>query len=244
MAQASSDTQQKQPAVVNWLGYLAITLLLALPVAVLTVRTGAWQQGLLLYAVSCLGAAILLLLGILLLLLPRFASWRRAIAGRVAFTLPGALLMLSLLTAGNYPRIHDISTDLQDPPVFSAAGAKRGADSNSLEPDPQVMALQAGAYPGLKTLRTTESFEAMFDRAVKTATDMGWDIYLQDRNAGVIEAVDTTAIMGFKDDVVIRLRTNADGTLVDLRSVSRVGQGDMGANAKRIDAFLARLQAQ
>jgi uncharacterized protein (DUF1499 family) len=83
----------------------------------------------------------------------------------------------------------------------------------------------------------------VFDRAVLVATDMGWDIYLQDRNTGIIEAVDTTALMGFKDDVVVRLRTNAEGTLVDLRSVSRVGLGDMGANAKRINAFLQRLQA-
>ena len=90
----------------------------------------------------------------------------------------------------------------------------------------------------------SEQYEAVFDRAVQVATAMGWDIYLLDRNAGVIEAVDTTTLMGFKDDIVIRLRTNAQGTLVDLRSVSRVGVSDMGANAKRINAFLQRLQAQ
>jgi len=66
---------------------------------------------------------------------------------------------------------------------------------------------------------------------------MGWDIYHQDINAGVIEAVDTTTIMTFRDDVVIRVRSNAQGTLLDLRSVSRVGIGDIGANAKRIRAF-------
>ena len=76
-----------------------------------------------------------------------------------------------------------------------------------------------------------------FDRALAVAADLGWEVYHQDRNAGIIEAVDTTAIMAFRDDVVIRLRTNADGTLVDLRSVSRVGIGDIGANAKRIRAF-------
>ena len=69
---------------------------------------------------------------------------------------------------------------------------------------------------------------------------MGWDIYNQDRNTGVIEAVDTTAIMAFQDDIVIRVRTNAQGTLLDLRSVSRVGVSDIGANAKRIRAFQQR----
>jgi hypothetical protein len=229
------------PRLVNWLGYLAITLLLALPVAVLTVRTGAWQQGLLLYAAGCLGAAILLLVAALLLLLPRYAPWRKAIAGRALIALPGSVLLLSLLGAGDYPRIHDISTDLQDPPVFTAALQRRGPDSNSLNTDPQTMALQAEAYPDLHTVLTEREFDDVFDRALRTAEEMGWEIYLQDRNAGIIEAVDTTAVMGFKDDIVIRLRTNAEGTLVDLRSVSRVGIGDLGANARRINAFLERL---
>jgi uncharacterized protein (DUF1499 family) len=242
MNQTSTLQAQATPGLVNWLGYLAITLLLILPLSVITVRTGAWQQGLLLYAIGCLGAAIALLLAIVLMALPRFAPWRKAIAVRALMALPGTLLLLSLLAGGNHPRIHDISTDLQDPPVFTAAERQRGARSNSLEPDPEAMALQAEAYPDLQTLRSEREFDDMFDLAVRVATDMGWDIYLQDRNAGVIEAVDTTAVMGFKDDIVIRLRTNADGTLVDLRSVSRVGIGDLGANARRIDAFLARLQ--
>jgi uncharacterized protein (DUF1499 family) len=86
-------------------------------------------------------------------------------------------------------------------------------------------------------LTTGLPIDQAFDRAVTVAGELGWEIYHQDRNTGVIEAVDTTAIMAFKDDVVIRLRTNADGTLVDMRSVSRVGISDIGANAKRIRAF-------
>lgn len=243
MDQAISTAAQNRPRLINWLGYLAITLLLILPLGVLTVRAGAWQQGLLLFALGALGAAILLLLGALLMLLPRFAPWRKAIGGRILFTLPGALILLSILGSGSYPRIHDISTDLQDPPQFTAAEKQRGSDSNSLQTAPETLQLQEQGYPELETLVIAEQYEAVFDRAVQLATAMGWDIYLQDRNAGVIEAVDTTALMGFKDDVVIRLRTNAQGTLVDLRSVSRVGVSDMGANAKRINAFLQRLQA-
>ena len=244
MKQPTSHQAQGRPALVNWLGYIAITLLLILPLAVLTVRAGAWQQGLILFAIACLGAAIVLLLGALLMLLPRFAAWRKAMTGRVMFALPGALILLSVLGSGSYPRIHDISTDLQDPPVFTAAEQQRGSDSNSLQTDMETLALQAQGYPDLETLVLAQDYEAVFDRSVQVATEMGWDIYLQDRNAGVIEAVDTTALMNFKDDVVIRLRTNAQGTLVDLRSVSRVGLGDMGANAKRISAFIERLQAQ
>ena len=243
MNQPTNTQAQSRPSLINWLGYLAITLLLLLPLAVLTVRAGAWQQGLLLFALAAAGAAIALLLGALLMLLPRFAPWRKAIGGRLLFAVPGALILLSILGSGSYPRIHDISTDLQDPPVFTAAEQQRGSDSNSLQTDPETLVLQAQEYPELATLVLAEEYEAVFDRAVQVATAMGWDIYLQDRNAGVIEAVDTTALMAFKDDIVIRLRTNAQGTVVDLRSVSRVGIGDMGANAKRINAFLQRLQA-
>lgn len=244
MSQTPDTLTQPTPRLINWLGYFAITLLLALPVAVLTVRSGAWQQGLMLYAIGCLGSALILLLALLLLLLPRYAPWRKAIGGRTLLALPGSLLLLSILGSSDKPGIHDISTDLQDPPVFTAAQQQRGPASNSLETAPETLAIQAEAYPELQTLISELSYEEMFDRAVKTASDMGWDIYLQDRNAGIIEAVDTTAVMNFKDDIVIRLRTGAAGTLVDLRSVSRVGVGDVGANAARIDAFLERLAQQ
>lgn len=243
MNQPTNTQAQSRPGLINWLGYLAITLFLLLPVAVLTVRAGVWQQGLLLFALAAAGAAIVLLLGALLMFFPRFTPWRKAIGGRILFAVPGALILLSILGSGSYPRIHDISTDLQDPPVFTAAEQQRGSGSNSLQTDPETLVLQAQGYPELATLVLAEEYEAVFDRSVQVATAMGWDIYLQDRNAGVIEAVDTTTLMAFKDDIVIRLHTNAEGTLVDLRSVSRVGLGDMGANAKRINAFLQRLQA-
>jgi hypothetical protein len=240
---ATPDPQAlPKPALVNWLGYIAVALLLMLPVAVLTVRSGAWQQGLLIYALSCLGAAMVLLLAGILMLLPRFANWRAAILGRALITLPGTALLLLVLGGGDYPPIHDVSTNLTEPPVFTAAAQQRGAGSNSLDIDPKTHELQAEGYPDLQTLRSTLAFDEMFDRALAVAGEMGWEVYYQDRNAGLIEAVDTTAVMAFKDDVVIRIRTNADGTLVDLRSVSRVGVGDIGANAKRIRAFLGRLQ--
>ena len=225
-------------ALINWTGYIAVTLLLLLPVSVLTVRSGAWQQGLLLYAVSCLGCVLILGLCGVLLLLPRYANTRGAILGRMLVALPGAVLLISLLAGrGDYPPIHDVTTDIKDPPVFTMAMEQRPESANSLEIDPQAISAQQEAYPDVQTIRTSLDIEAAFDRALAVAGDLGWDIYHQDRNAGVIEAVETTAIMAFKDDIVIRLRSNAQGTKVDLRSVSRVGIGDIGANAKRIRAF-------
>jgi hypothetical protein len=245
MKQTEISQGTQRPAIINWAGYLALTLLVALPVAVLTVRAGAWQQGLLMYAISCLGSLLLLALFAVLWLLPRFTNWRGAILRRALFALPGAaLLVMTLLSRGDHPAIHDISTDLVDPPAFSAADQQRGPDSNSLETDAATIALQAEAYPDLDTIVTTRAYDEVFDSAVRIGNEMGWEIYFQDRNAGIIEAVATTALMNFKDDVVIRLRTNADGTLVDLRSVSRVGIGDLGANANRIREFRNRLLQQ
>ena len=224
------------PGLVNWTGYLVITLLLILPLAVLTVRAGAWQQGLLLYALGCLGSALLLLLSLALLLLPRFAPWRKGIAGRALIALPGTLLLLSLVS-GDYPPIHDITTDTRDPPAFAMAREQRGAGANPLEIISETIAQQQSAYPDLQTLVSALPIDQAFDRALQVAAELGWDIYHRDRNVGVIEAVDTTSIMAFKDDVVIRVRSNTRGTLLDLRSVSRVGIGDIGANARRIRAF-------
>ena len=110
--------------------------------------------------------------------------------------------------------------------------------------DAETLEAQRAAYPDLETLVTTDSIEDVFNRATASANELGWEIYHQDLNAGVIEAVDTTAVMGFKDDIVIRLRTNADGTLLDLRSVSRVGVSDLGANAARIHNFMDTYQQQ
>jgi uncharacterized protein (DUF1499 family) len=237
--------QSRPPGLVNWAGYIALTLLLALPASVLAVRTGAWQAGLLLYAIACLGSIVLLLLSIVLLLLPRFAPWRKAIAGRALLAIPGTALLLSLASGGGSVRIHDITTDTRDPPTFTVAALQRGADANSLEIDQAVIAQQQAAYPDLQTIVSTLPLDEAFSLALQVATDLDWEIYHQDRSTGVIEAADTTRIMAFKDDVVIRLRSNPQGgTLLDLRSVSRVGEGDIGANAKRIRTFREAFQQQ
>ena len=228
----------KMPGLITWTGYLAITALAVLPLSVLTVRSGAWQQGLLLYAVSCLAATAILALCVLLLLLRRFQPWRNAILGRALFVLPGTLLLAALLAGrGDVPPIHDITTDTADPPRFTAAQAQRGEGSNSLEILAETIEQQRASYPDIDTLRTDIPIDDAFDRALAVAQSLGWRVYHQDRSAGVIEAVATTRLMAFKDDVVIRVRSNAEGTLVDLRSVSRVGISDLGANAKRIRAF-------
>jgi len=238
------NESSKIPAIVNWSGYLAITLLIILPLSVLMVRSGTWGQGLALYAVACLGSTALLILFIVLHLLPAMSRWRNAIRRRALFTLPGTLALLALtLTGGDYPQIHDITTDTEDPPRFIRADEMRGDAANTLALKPEAIELQRAAYPDLQTLRTSLSIDGAFDRAVRVARELGWEIYHEDKNAGFIEAVDTTRIMAFKDDVVIRVRGDAQGAYLDLRSVSRVGRGDIGANAARIRRFIEAFRA-
>lgn len=223
---------------IRWPGYLAITLLLLIPIAVLTVRSGSWQQGLMLYALACAASAILLLWFVVALVLPWFREQRGAVLGFGAATLPGALLLALVLTGSDVPPIHDITTDVTDPPRFSDAVVEaRGERSNALDIDGDVIEQQMAAYPDLETLVSETSIRETFQRSEEIARELGWEIVNADLNRGRIEAVDTTTIMGFKDDVVIRVRSNADGTMVDLRSVSRVGVSDLGANAERIRAF-------
>lgn len=238
-------TEQKNvTGLVAWLGYLGITVLVLLPLSVLTVRSGVWQQGLLLYAVACLGAALLLLLAVLLLVLPRFRDSRKAIAQRMLYLIPGTVLLLSMVMGGgDIPPIHDISTDTDNPPAFDAAVLARGESSNSLDTKPETVAQQLAAYPDITPVSSALSATQAFDTALAVSKTLGWEVIAQDKAAGVIEAVDTTSIMAFKDDVVVRITAAGAGSVIDLRSVSRVGVSDLGANAKRIRAFIAQFNS-
>jgi uncharacterized protein (DUF1499 family) len=238
------NTTGKTPALITWSGYLALTFLIILPLSVLTVRAGDWSLGLGLYALACLGSIVLLILFVALLLQKKYSESRRDIRKWALCTLPGSLALLSLtMSGGNYPQIHDITTDPNDPPRFVEAEAVRGAGANSLAIKPDAIEQQKLAYADLDSIETQLNIDDAFDKALITAEAMDWEIYNTDLDVGIIEAVDTTKIMGFKDDIVIRVRGNAKGAYIDLRSVSRVGRGDIGANAKRIRAYQEAFKA-
>jgi len=157
------------------------------------------------------------------------------VCGLAAFGVPYSWT----LKAQSYPRIHDISTDLDHPPQFVAVVPLRGAPVPS--GGAVVAAQQLKAYPDLKTLILSVPMPQAFQSALDTAKEMGWQIVAQVPAEGRIEATDTTLWFGFKDDIVVRLFPAGDRTLVDIRSVSRVGISDVGTNAKRIRTFLAKM---
>ena len=140
-----------------------------------------------------------------------------------------------------WPRIHDITTDPDDPPAFDALLARRaGRWVSPPEYDgPHAAAEQRRAYPDIQPLMVNVPLARAFDAATAAARQMGWDIVAADHNASRIEAIATTAVMRFKDDIVVRLRERGTSVRVDVRSKSRLGRGDLGTNARRIRRFLA-----
>ena len=213
--------------------------LLAMPLSVLAVRLGlSFRIGLPVFALTgVIGLVVIIALGVLCLV-PRYRSYRGHAARGMLAALPPVLLLAAVLsTAGKYPEIHDITTDTEDPPVFDSGVYYRGDNANSIDIKPDVIEIQKASYPGISTIETKLSPGAAFQRASKVAESMGWEIYNSDPANGRIEASYTSFWFGFVDDIVIRVRATESGSEVDLRSVSRVGRSDLGANAARIEAF-------
>jgi len=140
--------------------------------------------------------------------------------------------------AQRLPSIHDITTDLENPPTFEAILAKRVDAPNRLDRTPQLSLLQKEGYPDLAPVTLPTAPATAFDRALRVAQSRGWEIVTADKSSGRIEATDTTRWFGFTDDVVVRLTPWGAGTRVDLRSTARAGAGDLGRNAGRIREFL------
>jgi len=201
-----------------------------------------------------------LALGVLALVLAVFVRPRgRGLAlALFAVLVPAATLFQAAQVrseAQSVPPIHDITTDRADPPRFSeavvalrdASGAENtldyaGKSVNRDGDERQVSELQAEAYPDIQPIVVSAPPAETFEAAMRTAQSMGWTVQYAAPDAGRIDATDTTFWFGFKDDVAIRVRAaQGGGSIVDVRSVSRVGVSDIGTNAARIRDFRDQL---
>lgn len=145
--------------------------------------------------------------------------------------------------AGRVPPIHDITTDPDDPPRFVAVLPLRQHAPNSADyAGPELAAQQRAGYPDLAPAHLAAPPAVVLQRATEVARDLGWEIVATAPAEGRLEATDRTRWFGFRDDVVVRVRPDASGSRVDVRSVSRVGRSDLGTNARRIQRFLAALK--
>ena len=140
-------------------------------------------------------------------------------------------------------RIHDITTDTENPPQFVALRALRLKTFNGPEyAGDKVARIQKAAYPDIAPRIAADAPGRAFERALQAAKAMGWQIVASDSGEGRIEATATTRWLRFKDDVVVRVTPHGAGSRIDARSKSRVGRSDFGANAKRIREYFRRIE--
>jgi uncharacterized protein (DUF1499 family) len=195
------------------------------------------------------GAALVLALLAVLLALGSFISlWNNGGPGflqaAMAILIGAALLAYPgylAYKARQLPAVTDVTTDPADPPRFEVVARLRPADRNSY-PGLAAAALQKETWPDIEPLNVNVTPKAAFDGAMTVLTKRKWRVVDSRAPApgreGHIEAIARTPIMGFRDDVTIRIRPTRDGARVDVRSASRFGTTDFGANAERVLALL------
>jgi Protein of unknown function (DUF1499) len=246
-----------------WARRIALFSLAATFIAVIIVRSGALEID---PALSTLAGALLLAcVAILLAFGAGIVIWRDGVGGgRQAVT---ALLISSALIAypaylgvkaSRLPAIYDITTDPIDPPQFDAIARLRPRDANPVTYAGLYAAQQQHtAYSDIEPDDTTATPEEAFNAAMKVIAKRKWrvvdsrppqgpaprviDARVTQSSVvrdGIIEAIARTPILGFRDDVVVRVRPTVDGARIDVRSASRYGRHDLGTNAKRVRALI------
>ncbi len=202
-----------------------------------------------------LGVGALAFVGLLLAI---FTPPRRGVlSALLAFLIPALGLGYAFYVrqqAASVPPIHDISTDLVDPPAFSQVVVDARAavpNSNGLDlltkrtgDDHLFIELQRQTYPDISHVSTGLPPARAFDAALALAREQEWVVGRVDESAGAIEATAQTFWYGFIDDIAIRVRPDGTGARIDMRSVSRVGRSDLGANAARMQPYLLELRAR
>jgi uncharacterized protein (DUF1499 family) len=179
----------------------------------------------------------------------RATSRARGLAGRGLAWLGLALslaVIAAVVQAGSagrgLPRINDITTNPADPPAFVVAANDPANAERDLGYPPDFAAQQRAAYPDLAPIELPVPPGEALERARRTAESLGWQVAevrppQSEGGEGFVEARQESRLFRFVDDVVVRVRSSPGGSVVDVRSKSRDGQGDMGVNASRIRAF-------
>lgn len=180
---------------------------------------------------------------------PRKRRWAGMLAGLIYAGWVGTFLTAALTV----PAIHDISTDLADPPAFRTLSLRSdnldaipGMDNEEMKgmtPQQRWVVIHQKKYGDIRSVRINEPVPSVISKAERLAKARGWDVAVSLPEEGRLEATVTSALFRFKDDIVLRVKPTdtGEGSIVDMRSVSRVGVSDLGVNAKRIRSFLADL---
>ncbi len=137
--------------------------------------------------------------------------------------------------------VHDVCTDPADPPPFVALRDVRLNCANGAAYNGYTADEHRRHYPDLVTAEFSHSTAVVFATALAIVRKHHWDIAATNAAEGRIEATAATRIFHFKDDVVMRIRAQGSGAQIDVRSKSRMGESDLGANARRTRGFLVEL---
>lgn len=249
-----SGLRERTSSLATWSARFSIVAVPILIIAAVGHRSGL-MDATPTYAVMALGFS-LAALGIIASIAAFEGIWRDGRKG-IGSALRGLLLGLAVLSLPlvgawklvTYPRLVDVSTDPDDPPAFVLALADRAADSRPLtDPLDEDIELQREAFPDIVPRHYPVGTARVYDDANAIVARNGWAVLGAHRpeeadESGRIEAVATTPIFGFRQDVVIRIVPDGEGALVDMRSAARNGDHDLGADAERIRAFFAELDA-
>ncbi|QTL01686.1 DUF1499 domain-containing protein [Aquabacter sp. L1I39] len=255
MLKRSLYVEERQSGLAAWSLRLA---LFAIPVIALA--AGLYRGGILTFepALAALSTGLVLafcggLLGIVAFVSIWESGWKgmgKAV-GAVAISLvllagPAAVLARGIML----PPLTDITTDPSDPPRFRAMGFARPREANPVDYVGATAAvLQRAAYPSIKPIDLDATPEEAFNTVLTLVQKRHWRIVdLVPPRGGVrdgqIEAIATNPVMGFRTDVVIRVRPTAKGARVDIRSASRYGIHDLGENAWRVSSLMTDLSAE
>jgi uncharacterized protein (DUF1499 family) len=231
-----------------WARRIAVFAVAVVLLGIVIVRSGILE---IIPSLAAFGGGLLLAAVAILFALGAFiVIWRQGLAG-FGMALSGLLIGVAILAYPTYlgikayrlPAIYDITTDPIDPPRFEAVARLRPREANPiLYAGLRAAELQRAAYPNVEPLIVAASPQVAYDAAMRAMTKFKWRIVdarapLAGRRDGRIEAVARTPILGFRDDVVVRIRQDPDGARVDIRSTSRYGRHDFGTNAARIVAL-------
>ena len=230
-------------------GLAFITALAAL-LAGLGTRWGWWEYsaGFLILRCAVWGGLAAAVVSVYAIAVAWRHRWRRAIVFGIHGLIIGALVFgvpwYLITEGGKLPPIHDVTTDTADPPAFVAVlPLRKDAPNTAQYGGPELAAQQKKGYPELAPALLPMPPRAAYELALDVARRSGWEIVAAMPDDNRIEATATTVWFGFKDDIVIRIRPADRGSRVDVRSVSRVGRSDLGANARRIREFVRQLTA-
>jgi len=204
-------------------------------------------------AVATFGAAsVLAALAILCSFGAAVVIWRQGLSG-IGRAVTGFLLGVLLLAYPGYlaarayqlPPVRDISTDLVNPPRFDALSRLRPRGTSDY-PGPDAANLQKQGYPDLGSLQVLSNTRQTYDATLAIVTKHKWRVVdarppSPQRRDGTIEAVARTLVMGFREDIVIRITPLQTGAQIDVRSASRFGPHDFGSNASRVRGLLEEI---